>query len=167
MYLTKIQSIKGDDYYKHQIIKNLFSGDQKVLFQENDSGITVVSEKSSGSDSTTIDLSSYSVGGKHPFTLRLNPAKRDMKTKKRVAIEAQLVKGWVLKQLKAAGIEADFQYLREGIRRSAKQGKTVSFSSVLCFGVLTITDLNLFQEALKNGIGHGKGFGFGLINVFP
>lgn len=166
MYLTNLSVIEGDDYYKHQIIKSFFPGDQKVLFQENDDGVTVVSEKPSGSNSTAIDLSSYSVGDKLSFTLRLNPTKRDMKTKKRVALDALLVKEWIRKQLKAAGVEANFQYLREGIRRSNKDGKTVSFSSVLCFGVLTIADINIFCEVLGKGIGHGKGFGFGLINIF-
>lgn len=165
MYLTKLSPISGDDYKKHQMIKDIFPGDQKVLFQVNDMGITVISEVAV-TDSVEIDLSSYTLGSKHPFTLRLNPVTRDIRTKKRIAMDVPLVKGWIRGRLKSAGVEADFQYIREGTRRSVKQGKVISFCSILCFGVLTIIDVKLFQEALLSGVGHGKGIGFGLINVF-
>jgi CRISPR system Cascade subunit CasE len=166
MYLTKLPIIKGDDYCKHQVIKSIFPGDQKVLFQENNTGITVLSGSVCDNTSTEVDFLSYTNGNKYAFTIRLNPVRRDIKTKKRVSIDTQLVKEWIRNHLRLAGVEANFQYIREGTRRSVKQGKTVSFSSVLCFGVLTIINEDLFIESLKNGIGHGKGFGFGLINVF-
>jgi CRISPR-associated protein Cas6/Cse3/CasE, subtype I-E/ECOLI len=170
MYLTRLPNAPEDDYQVHQKIRKMFPGNQKILFQRCDEGIFILSEKKPGTVISVkeIDISIYANGGQFPFSLRLNPAKRDKKTGKRVAIDPLEVKEWIKKQLSsnAVGIEANFQYLREGIRRSIRQGKTVSLVSVLTFGVLTIKDASLFQKALTGGIGHGKGFGFGLINLF-
>jgi CRISPR system Cascade subunit CasE len=165
MYLTQIPLVNGDDYQQHQKVKELFPGNQRVLFQRTDSEIVILSEKKSDLPAKEVDTSSK-VGDQHMFTLRLNPAKRDMKTKKRVALEPEQVKTWIKKQLEAIGVEARSQYIREDIHRSIRQEKTVSLASVLCFGVLTVKDASLFEKSLINGIGHGKGFGFGMLNIW-
>ena len=167
--MTKLPNASGDDYQVHQKVRKMFPGNQKALFQRCDEGTFIFSEKKPDAVDFSIKeivLSAYVNGGQYPFTLRLNPAKRDMKTGKRIAIDALEVKEWIKKQLSSIGIEANFQYIREGTRRSIRQGKTVSLISVLTFGVLTVKDTGLFQKALIDGIGHGKGFGFGLINLF-
>jgi CRISPR-associated protein Cas6/Cse3/CasE subtype I-E len=169
MYLTLIPVVNGDDYQQHKNVRQIFPGDQKVLFQQSDSCIAVVSpEKPVGNFQTKeIDASTSFVEGKqYPFTMRLNPAKRDLNTHKRVAIEADRVKSWINKKLLGAGVEAKFQYIREGVRRSIKQNKTISLVSVLCFGVITIKDVTAFQQALIGGVGNSKGLGFGMLNVF-
>ena len=38
--------------------------------------------------------------------------------------------------------------------------------SVLVNGVLVVTDADLFRKAVEKGIGHGKGLGFGFLNIF-
>jgi CRISPR-associated protein Cas6/Cse3/CasE subtype I-E len=169
MYITKLPGIDGDSYRKHQVIRQMFPGDQRVLFQKNDEGILVLSDLSSvteGLDSKELDTSSYKNGGQYAFSLRLNPVKRDIKTRKRVALDPDQVKGWVTKQLSSVGIDSNFQYIREGVQRSDRQGKAISLVSILVFGVLTIKDDLLFYKALRGGIGHGKGLGFGFLNVF-
>ena len=169
MYLTQLPNVPVDDYQVHQKVREIFPKGQKVLFQRCDGGVFILSEKKPDAEGLSVkevDISSYKDGGQHPFTLRLNPAKRDIKTHKRVAVDPNLTKEWIKKQLTAVGIETNFQYIREGTRLSFRQEKTVSLVSVLIFGVLTIKDSGLFQKALVGGIGHGKGFGFGLINLF-
>lgn len=168
MYLTQIPIAKGDDYRQHQYIRNIFPGDQKVLFQQHDSGILILSYSKPIGNFTTkeVDITSFEKGGRYAFTLRLNPVKRDIKSHKRVALDAEQVKAWIKKQLSGVGVDATFQYIREGTRRSMKQDKKMSFVSVLCFGFVTVKDAALFRSAVEGGIGHGKGFGFGLLNVF-
>lgn len=46
-----------------------------------------------------------------------------------------------------------------------KAEKPMKFGSVLFEGELEITDSALFSDALKNGIGSGKAFGFGLLSI--
>ena len=41
------------------------------------------------------------------------------------------------------------------------------FSAALFEGELTVTDANKFADAIANGIGKAKGFGFGLLSVAP
>lgn len=168
MYLTHISIVQGDDYNQHQHVKSIFPGDQRVLFQQQDSEILVLSECKPLGDYETkeVDLSSFEVGKEYVFSLRLNPVKRDIKTHKRVAIDPDQVKAWIKKQLTDKGMRVNFQYVREGVRRSLKKGTTISHTSVLCFGTVTVTELELFKSALTLGIGHGKGFGFGLLNIF-
>ncbi len=45
--------------------------------------------------------------------------------------------------------------------------KSVSISKVTYEGILTITDLEIFKNALKNGIGSKKAYGCGLMTVIP
>lgn len=167
MHLTRMPVVEGDDYQQHQAVRKVFPGDQKVLFQQSDNCLTILSsEKPVGLQSQEIDISSQAVVGKqYSFTVRLNPAKRDMKTHKRVALDNDSVKPWITQQLNKAGVNAKFQYIKEGIRRSAKQGKTISIASVICFGFLTVKDVESFRKALESGIGNGKGMGFGLLNI--
>lgn len=168
MYLTYIPLVSGDDYAQHQHVKSIFPGDQKVLFQQQDSGLLVWSSCKPLGDYTTkeVDVYSYAKGSTYPFTIRLNPVKRDAKTRKRVGIDPEQVKAWIRKQLTDKGMSINFQYVREGVRRSQKKGATISHASVLCFGTLTVTDAKLFSDVLTAGIGHGKGFGFGFLNIF-
>jgi CRISPR-associated protein Cas6/Cse3/CasE subtype I-E len=168
MYLTNLPSIQGDDYKQHQNVRQVFPGTQRVLFQQHDCGVTVISDEKPVEDLNTkeIDETSFVVGGQYPFTVRLNPSKRDIKTHKKVPIDSDFVKAWIGNKLLGSGVDAKFQYIKEGVRRSVKQGKTISLVSVLCFGLLTIKDTETFSKALKSGIGAGKGLGFGMLNIF-
>ena len=50
--------------------------------------------------------------------------------------------------------------------RVARFGSS-EFSAALFDGTLTVTDANRFADAIANGIGKAKGFGFGLLSVAP
>jgi CRISPR system Cascade subunit CasE len=41
----------------------------------------------------------------------------------------------------------------------------MSFGSVLFEGELIVTDVKAFREALMQGIGSGKAYGFGLLSI--
>jgi len=166
MYLTKLNRIGGDDYKVHQYVRSIFEGEQRVLFHVTDSEIIVISEnKSNNVVSEEIDLNGYKDKICN-FCIRINPCKRDAKTRKIIAIELVNVKSWLKKKFIENGIEANFQYIPEGIRRSKKGGQNISIFSVLCFGSFKVLNFDLFEKAINNGIGREKGFGFGMLNVF-
>ena len=50
---------------------------------------------------------------------------------------------------------------------AAKQFSVNQFSAALFGGVLTVTDAGKFANAVENGIGKARGFGFGLLSVAP
>ncbi len=169
MFQIKIPSLPGDDYRVHQHLKSLFPGDWKILFQRADDGIHILTEQKPqeaiNEPCREIHASDFEIGSMHSFTIRLNPARRDNKLRKRIPIEAEQTKPWIRQQFENAGVEARFQYIREGIRRSRKNDSTISLNAVLCFGTLTIKDLSRFRDAFQNGIGHAKGLGFGMFNI--
>jgi CRISPR-associated protein Cas6/Cse3/CasE subtype I-E len=169
MYMTRLPLIKGDDYRLHQHVREIFPGEQRVLFQTTDDSIIVISQNQAVKGdvtSTRVDPASFADGKRHTFTLRLNPVKRDKKTRKRVPQDESQIKKWIAERLLDIGVEARFQYVFENIHQSKRREEKISFFSVLCFGSLVVKDGQTFAYALANGIGHGKGFGFGLLNVF-
>lgn len=50
---------------------------------------------------------------------------------------------------------------------AADKKHKVTYGSVVFEGVLTVSDADKFREALANGIGQGKAYGFGLLSVAP
>ena len=168
MFLIKMPLIPGDDYQIHQHVKSVFPGNQKVLFQRTDDCIFVANEEKpvDGFDYVKeIDPSSFTAGSTYAFTIRLNPAKRNNKTRRREPVMPEQTKMWICQQLEKSGVEAQFQYIRESIRRSRKQNTQISLNSVLCFGKLTIKDPDIFRKSFIQGIGHAKGLGFGMFNL--
>ena len=46
-------------------------------------------------------------------------------------------------------------------------GETITFSTARYDGVMRVTDASALKRALIGGIGHGKGFGCGLLTIAP
>ena len=53
------------------------------------------------------------------------------------------------------------------LRGKQHSGNGIRIFSVLYDGNLTVTEPDNFRDALKTGIGHGKGMGLGLLSVVP
>jgi len=56
------------------------------------------------------------------------------------------------------------------MQRGSKMGddgkpKALSHKAIVFDGVLKVTDLAAFQDALRQGIGSGKAYGFGLLSI--
>jgi CRISPR system Cascade subunit CasE len=54
-----------------------------------------------------------------------------------------------------------------GWRREDEQRRKLTFGTVVFDGVLEVTDAERFRAALRQGIGSGKAYGFGLLSVAP
>ncbi|MHB0858475.1 MAG: type I-E CRISPR-associated protein Cas6/Cse3/CasE [Anaerolineae bacterium] len=111
------------------------------------------------------------------FRLRANPTKKYTNPqngeKRRVGLyreEEQLV--WLSEKGKADGFSLlraqvrDEGLLRGNIPESAgKPGHTLTHLAVRFDGLLQVTAPDLLLEAVRNGIGSAKGFGFGLLSL--
>ncbi len=51
--------------------------------------------------------------------------------------------------------------------RKQHHGEWIKHYGVTFDGILQVTDSDLFQSAVSNGIGSAKGFGFGLLSIAP
>lgn len=80
--------------------------------------------------------------------------------------------------VKATPYVPDIQALKEGdyivksskvkgIQKSNNVTNSLSFASVLFEGRLKVTDVDLFKNTLRSGIGSGKAYGFGLLSIAP
>lgn len=98
------------------------------------------------------------------FHLRANPTKK--KDGKRIGLygnEEQI--NWLIRKSKDNGFEIlDCINKNDDYLKSSNE-KNLEFLSVLFEGVLKVSDVQKFKEALFNGIGSGKAFGFGLLTI--
>lgn len=77
---------------------------------------------------------------------------------------------WLAQKLAREGakLEKEFsQILQYSQVKLEHKSKNATIAKIDVEGVLEITDCNLFQNALLNGIGHGKAFGLGLLLLRP
>ncbi len=122
------------------------------------------------------------------FRLQANPTKRDAATRnpekpkqrKRVDIRKDEDR---IEWLHRKGSECGFRVVNSQIKESvlnlasAQQGSVkfrrelnapkITLGSVVFEGVLEVTDAESFKNALANGVGGGKAYGFGLLSVAP
>jgi CRISPR-associated protein Cas6/Cse3/CasE subtype I-E len=169
MFLSKLPDhLDLDDYAVHRRLMDV-TGGKRCLFQRKGFEIDVLTEVPlpSSTDVSSI-IEGLKKGRSTLFTARLNPVvtKFIEGKSRRVGVKGKDAVAWVEKMLAKHGIEGVFDVRGEGPRLSQRQGATVTHSSVLVSGILTVKDSKLVASAVKNGIGHAKGFGFGMINVF-
>lgn len=106
------------------------------------------------------------------FEITLNPAKRNNLTKKIEAIRKRdEVSLWAVERSQQSwGFEIDPNHLQVQINpvlQFVKNGKTVTHSSVSLKGELKVIDKAQFLKSFSEGIGRGKAFGFGLLQIVP
>lgn len=157
-----------DDYAVHQRIMSATDG-RRVLFQRRGIATDVLTDFELP-DSTDVSsvIAKLKKGESALFTARLNPVvTRFIEGKnRRVALGGQDIEVWVKKTLAKHGIEGTFDIRGEGPRVSQKQDTKITLFATFVSGILTVSDESAFAGAVRNGVGHGKGLGFGMINIF-
>ncbi len=172
-YISFIKPIHGDDYFVHQSLKAAFDRG-KILYQRTRYGIYVISDvmpaEKLGADKVLElhkVLSGLNDNNNHLFSVRLNPVvTRFIRNKKRrVCISKYKINEWVAEKLNDAGMDTHFTIQLEDDRVSDKKGNKITLSSVMVVGTFRIAHMDKFRTALTSGIGHGKGLGFGALNI--
>lgn len=102
-------------------------------------------------------------------TVEKNPKTGRGKVYAHVTCEQQ--KKWLIGKANSCGFslsEESFGVIQNKWLKFHKGGESrrpVSLHTVIFEGLLTITDLELFRQALKTGIGRGKAYGCGLLTI--
>jgi CRISPR-associated protein Cas6/Cse3/CasE subtype I-E len=173
-YLTRISDVAGDDYQVHQKLKTIFDQDD-ILFQRGKFETVVLSIKAPAIHHPSVVtkqisafLDSIDCGSESLFTARLNPVvtKKIDDKGKRYPVEQNRLQKWINNKFEAAGMIAEFIYNTEGPRISMKKQHKITLSSVFITGMCQVKVVSCFKEALTKGIGHSKGLGFGMLNIF-
>lgn len=119
-------------------------------------------------------LENLSVGQKWAFRLQANPthrAKFNDSWKIVAHVTAQQQLQWLLDRDASLGIslsngdEATARVIGRQVQRFSRKGKRVTIGTARFEGVLTVTDANLFRQALTHGIGRAKAYGCGLMTL--
>jgi CRISPR system Cascade subunit CasE len=103
------------------------------------------------------------------FRLKANPSKRDRQTGKRIGMFHEPDQmAWLERQ----GVQHGFKIMVVdvipvpsvfGIK--AQKNFPIKIFSVLYQGILKINDPQLFMDAIRQGIGHGRSYGCGLLSI--
>lgn len=108
---------------------------------------------------------------RYAFEIRLNAVKREKGSGKIVPIRGRdELLAWFTDKAPSWGFVPDADSLslrRTGIQSFDRAGSLITQSEALFVGKLTVSDRDIFTVSFEKGIGRGKGFGFGLLQILP
>lgn len=111
--------------------------------------------------------------GYYRFRIKINVSKKDSKAKKIVPIrnKEEIIKWFVEKSPNAWGFSPLNNNLEiekiEVLNFRGKDTHEVYIHQVTLAGILTVADLDKFKKSFSLGLGRGKAFGCGLLEICP
>jgi CRISPR system Cascade subunit CasE len=119
--------------------------------------------------SLALMLNQLEVGKQLQFRLKANPSKRDHLTRKIIGLTKRSEQiEWLERQSARSGfkvLSVDVMPTPDIYGRKSKAPQPIKIFSVLFQGALQITDVELFTQALRQGIGRGRSYGCGLLSI--
>ena len=110
---------------------------------------------------------------RYHFKVQVNPVRKDKKSGNRVAVKGRAdTSSWFIQRAASSwGFEVDPQFLQvdtfEVMQFKDKAGRQVTIGKAYIQGQLTVTNPQQFYNSFKNGIGKGRAFGCGLLQIVP
>ncbi len=108
----------------------------------------------------------------YAFEITLNPGRRDKHTGKIMAIRGrEAIEQWFKDRApKSWGFSvnpANLEIQNLNVQTFEKGGKVITHGSATLKGTLTVIDRERFAQSFTEGIGRGRAFGFGLLQIRP
>jgi CRISPR system Cascade subunit CasE len=195
MYLSKLvlnprskQALKevDDPYQMHRTLARAFkdqldqarllfrvdrpeNGDPHVIVQSlSKPNWSALPEKYADVSSKSVDLE-LEKDLRLTFRLLARPTRRVKETGRRVTVRGdEALREWLERKAGAAGFEVKSVRINGSRWRDTKGGKTSQALGAVQFdGILVVTDPDKLREAVRNGIGPQKAYGFGLLSLAP
>ena len=174
MNIYKIHQSYNNNYTNHQMLKELFEGDGKILWQKVGDSITALTDINvSEKFKDEIGIENIGNVGNYlthilnstvDFSIRINNCKN--KNGKHIAVTDDL-DAWVDNKLSNTGCDVINKHItNEGIVTSLKNDQRIYHASLLVYGKMLVKDTAALLNTIENGIGRGKAFGFGMLNIF-
>lgn len=179
MQLSKIYGVEGDDYYLHRVVTFIFDKDE-ILFHKRNNYIIVISKQPPKNTNVTfapnafvehignVNLKNIIDDSSTNFILRCNPVKRNISTRKYQPVFGKdNIINWLNRKIENAGFTINGNIdVKEDKSISIKNGDTITHHEVIITGTLIVSNYQLFESFISNGIGQAKFLGFGLFNIF-
>lgn len=189
MYLSKITCSYGDamraratdSYHWHQLIWEMFPDqkDRNFLFRvkEDTQGVEVLVQSEKKPCQSPVGRivskkipSVHLDGTRYVFQACLNPTVRrksspNAKSSKRVGLyKTEEVFNWCKRKFEVNGMAIESLIVRDVSRETSyKKGAELVLSKADVSGVLTVSDPAKFRQAIADGVGPAKSFGYGLV----
>ncbi len=117
-------------------------------------------------------FTSFANHAEYAFEITINPVKRDNASGKIISIRGrEEIEQWFMQRASDSyGFKvnsASLQTEQMSVQTFEKSGQTVTHGSATIKGQLVVTDRNVFVNSFKQGLGRGKSFGFGLLQIVP
>ena len=110
---------------------------------------------------------------RYRFKVQVNPVRKEKQSGKRVAVTGRNdIAQWFLHRASTSwGFDVDPQTLQidsiEVQQCNDKEGRKITIGKAHIQGMLTVRDQQQFRNSFKNGIGKGRAFGCGLLQIVP
>lgn len=188
MYRRYIQ----DDYSVHKLVYDLFLATNSERFLYVDKGMNrgiytlLVLSPQPPREQTDFPVETREVPERfwnhthYAFEIVLNPVRRSRQVegsrrkKLEPIVAPKALREWFVEKAGKAGFEPDQERLQilvlhpqQFSQKFQEPSRKVTQNKVQFSGILTVTDPQAFLQACTHGIGRGKGFGFGLLQLTP
>jgi CRISPR system Cascade subunit CasE len=169
-----------DEYSYHKLVYTLFPGNERDFLYVDQGGrygersILVLSkrhpvEPEIGEVYTKQVPENFLSYNFYAFEVRLNPVKRKDRAATAVTGREELAK-WFLSRQEQWGFEADpdrLEIINTGIQQFRKGDSVITHNAATFRGILKVTEKDSFSHSFTKGLGRGKAFGFGLLQLQP
>lgn len=171
-----------DAYTFHKLIYSLFPGDKREFLYLDKGGlygtrsVLILSSKDPlqpdvGMIRTKIIPDFFLEQENYAFEVRLNPVRRKTGSSRMIPVKADKdLLNWFMERQSRWGINATSDSLRiddKGIQVIQKGKSRIIHNQATFKGVLRVIDNKKFRQAFSTGLGRGKAFGFGLLQIQP
>lgn len=109
---------------------------------------------------------------RYKFEVLINPTKRDNKSRKIIALrEREEIAQWFINKAPVswgfAVHPTTLQVKTLQVKQFVKQTHSITHGGAELTGELEVVDRSLFIKSFQQGIGRGRAFGFGLLQIAP
>lgn len=178
-----IQSLKiTDPYTIHKFVYSLFPGNQRQFLYYDQGGdlrfkrILLVSQEQPlvpeiGKIESKFIPDSFLAHPRYAFQVLLNPVEQLSGSNRKIPVVAkEALRTWFARRQESWGFTTDTEVLEIfnlGVQVFRKNEMDVTLNMAEFRGVLEVSDRECFIHSFTNGIGRGKAFGFGLLQLRP
>jgi CRISPR system Cascade subunit CasE len=147
---------KGGDFHGRQIL--LLSNRQPNLPEHGKLEMKKIAD-------SFLDYKNYR------FEVVVNPTRRENLSRKIIALRTrEEIAVWFIEKAPQWGFEVSPEHLEVRdivVKRFEKNGQTVTQGQAHLFGRLTVSNKEKFVQSFQTGIGRGRAFGCGLLQIVP
>ena len=106
------------------------------------------------------------------FEIAVNPTRRESASRKLVAVRGRKdIEDWFVERAEHSwGFDVDehrLQIQQMGVQQFVRNNKKLTHGYAIVKGVLRVRDKKIFTQSFEQGVGRGRAFGFGLLQIAP